>query len=287
MHSLPAVQTSATATHCYAAALTAMPVDFSLLQTVGPGGSVGGTNDFGSSGNTGKMGSNTGGGVGGTNDFGSSGNSGHSGGSHTGGQVGGTNDFGSSGNSGTTTGSEGGGAGEVAGTNDMGTSAGTGKSGWLTCCRPTASQPSCQVNGEADMLLWLLTVPSLLEGDMGGLNSMVRLQYTPADFSCCTDGLGACDLVGYLAVCTLCPLSQLVRCKQQLRSCSARGCSHLLVNLVMCLSPKVHGGPQHHSIRFSILLDQAQTVDAVSSAQYVQRTLEIKYMSCSSVKGQS
>ena len=145
-----------------------MPVDFSLLQIVGGGGSVGGTNDFGSSGNTGKMGSNTGGGVGGTNDFGSSGNSGHSGGSHTGGQVGGTNDFGSSGNSGSTTGSEGGGAGEVAGTNDMGTSAGTGKSGWLTCCILTALQPSCQVNGKADMLLRLLSVPSLLEGDMGG-----------------------------------------------------------------------------------------------------------------------
>ncbi len=40
------------------------------------GGNVGGTNDFGSSGNTGQMGSNTGGGVGGTNDFGSSGNTG-------------------------------------------------------------------------------------------------------------------------------------------------------------------------------------------------------------------
>ena len=177
MHSLPAVETSATATHCYAAALNAMPVDFSLLQTVGPGGSVGGTNDFGSSGNTGKMGSNTGGGVGGTNDFGSSGNSGHSG-SNTGGQVGGTNDFGSSGNSGTTTGSEGGGAGEVAGTNDMGTSAGTGKSGWLDAVDRLHRQPSCQVNGEADMLLWLLSVPSLLEGDVGGLNSTARLQYT-------------------------------------------------------------------------------------------------------------
>ena len=40
------------------------------------GGNVGGTNDFGSSGNTGQMGSNTGGGVGGTNDLGSSGNTG-------------------------------------------------------------------------------------------------------------------------------------------------------------------------------------------------------------------
>ena len=45
----------------------------------GAGGNVGGTNDFGSSGNTGMMGSNTGGGVGGTNDFGSSGNPGSGG----------------------------------------------------------------------------------------------------------------------------------------------------------------------------------------------------------------
>ena len=40
------------------------------------GGNVGGTNDFGSSGNTGQLGSDTGGGVGGTNDLGSSGNTG-------------------------------------------------------------------------------------------------------------------------------------------------------------------------------------------------------------------
>lgn len=69
------------------------------------GGGVGGTNDFGSSGNPGSGSTNTGGGVGGTNDFGSSGNSGESGGggssAGTGrGGVGGTNDMGSAGNSG-------------------------------------------------------------------------------------------------------------------------------------------------------------------------------------------
>ena len=50
---------------------------FDLTHVYWPaGGNVGGTNDFGSSGNTGQLGSNTGGGVGGTNDFGSSGNTG-------------------------------------------------------------------------------------------------------------------------------------------------------------------------------------------------------------------
>jgi len=104
---------------------------FEQMSTIacGPaGGNVGGTNDFGSSGNTGQMGSNTGGGVGGTNDFGSSGNPG-SGSSNTGGGVGGTNDFGSSGNSGETGGgdsSAGTGRGGVGGTNDMGSAGNSG-----------------------------------------------------------------------------------------------------------------------------------------------------------------
>ena len=82
---------------------------FEQMSTIacGPaGGNVGGTNDFGSSGNPGSGSSNTGGGVGGTNDFGSSGNSGETGGGDSSagtgrGGVGGTNDMGSAGNSGT------------------------------------------------------------------------------------------------------------------------------------------------------------------------------------------
>ncbi len=56
--------------------LTALCCFEQILTCWPAGGNVGGTNDFGSSGNTGQMGSNTGGGVGGTNDFGSSGNTG-------------------------------------------------------------------------------------------------------------------------------------------------------------------------------------------------------------------
>ena len=44
-------------------------IDVLKIEVV-PAGNVGGTNDFGSSGNPGQMGSNTGAGVGGTNDFG-------------------------------------------------------------------------------------------------------------------------------------------------------------------------------------------------------------------------
>ena len=71
-----------------------------VLQCTGGPGNVGGTNDFGSSGNPGTTRTNTGGGVGGTNDMGSAGKTGRdetSSGTGPGG-VGGTNDMGSAGN---------------------------------------------------------------------------------------------------------------------------------------------------------------------------------------------